>query len=302
MNMYEKILLIWWKFVKKMDAKRMAKQTEPEHITVHSDIPYIVDGKTPNYLDIYYPEGTDKPLPVIIVVHGGGWLYGNKELNKNYAMNLALRGFAVVNINYHLVQEERYPKQLQDIYAMLEWLYLNGKNYYCDIDNVFITGDSAGAHLSSIALALQHNDEMKKLLNIDTNLNIKAGAMICGVYDLDEFGWFKSLITRPYAKVLLGVKPHLSEYGKLISFKGSFNGKIAPLYLMTSQDDFVKDQTRSFAKYCEKNNIEYKLRIWDKVKGKKLIHVFNIMFPLYDESVITNDELCDFFKSYINNK
>ena len=65
----------WNKIVAGNDAKRMAKQNLPDGIVAVVDIPYIDDGKKEHLLDIYYPEGTEAPLPVIIDIHGGGLMY-----------------------------------------------------------------------------------------------------------------------------------------------------------------------------------------------------------------------------------
>lgn len=297
----QNLILKYWKIIEAMDKKRLSSQSFPEKITVVSDIPYIEGAKTPNLLDIYYPEGTDKLLPVIFMVHGGGWLYGNKELNKIYAMNLALRGFAVVNINYHLVHESRFPKQIQDIFAALNWLESNGKNYFCDINNLFITGDSAGAHLSSLTMALQYNEKLSEMLGVKTSIKIKAGALICGVFDFNKNGW-KSLIFKPYTGVMVGEKFKKSKYRDLMSFSGVYNGTLAPIYLMTSEQDIMKFQNVKMVKYCDEHNINYEFKLWPKsVKGaNKLIHVFNVTFPLYEESIKTNDDFCNFFRKFIN--
>jgi len=299
MGIFEKGLLRYWEFIRKMDAKRLSKQSDPEKVTVISDIPYIKDAERPNYLDIYYPEGTDKALPTIIDIHGGGWMYGNKELNKKYCMHLATRGFTVVNINYHLVQEKRFPRQLQDIFAALNWVYDNAKDYYIDLNRVFLTGDSAGGHLASMTMALMYNDEVKKLLNIDTKIDIKAGGLTCGVYDFDKYKFPKKTIFSSYKNVILGEKFKGSKYGNILTFNDVYTGKMPPLYLVSSKEDIIGEQTLNFAKYCEEKGINHTLRFYDKGKTNKLIHVFPITFPLYEESVAVNDEMCKFFLSAV---
>lgn len=53
-------------------------------------------------LDVYRPKSVEGALPVIVDIHGGGWYYGDKELNKYYCMSLVKYGFAVVNVSYRL--------------------------------------------------------------------------------------------------------------------------------------------------------------------------------------------------------
>ena len=82
------------------DAIRDAGLTVPADVERKTNIPY---GAHPQQvLDVYRPKDAAGKLPVIVSVHGGGWVYGDKELYQHYTMNLAQRGFAVVNFSYHL--------------------------------------------------------------------------------------------------------------------------------------------------------------------------------------------------------
>ena len=77
------------------DAKRDAGLVPPENIERRLDIKY--GPYKDNLLDVYYLKGTGKPRPVIVSIHGGGYIYGDKELYSHYCMRLAQRGFSVVN-------------------------------------------------------------------------------------------------------------------------------------------------------------------------------------------------------------
>ncbi|MBQ4364659.1 MAG: hypothetical protein II804_00150, partial [Clostridia bacterium] len=76
----------FWGFVGQSDRKRLATLPEPDTLTRVTDLRYLDDGDPMHMLDVYYPEGTAEPLPVIIDVHGGGWMYGDKELNRLYCL------------------------------------------------------------------------------------------------------------------------------------------------------------------------------------------------------------------------
>ena len=80
----------------KSDRKRDAAIALPEGITQCRNISYGPHGKD-NQLDVYCPEGTAAPLPTIVSIHGGGYVYGNKEVYRRYGMDMAKRGFAFVN-------------------------------------------------------------------------------------------------------------------------------------------------------------------------------------------------------------
>ena len=72
-----------------------------------------------NKLDVYYKKGTSENLPVIVSVHGGGWVYGDKDVYQYYTMHLAQMGFTVVNFSYRLAPEHLYPAALEDVNSVL---------------------------------------------------------------------------------------------------------------------------------------------------------------------------------------
>ena len=138
--------LLRWAF-KRGDDKRDAGLTTPEDIRRFDDLRYGEDPKW-NVLDVYRPKGAEGKLPVIVSVHGGGWVYGDKERYQYYCMSLAQQGFAVVNFTYRLAPKYKFPAQLEDTNAVFCWLMDNAETYGLDTTRVFGVGDSAGAHIS----------------------------------------------------------------------------------------------------------------------------------------------------------
>ena len=88
----------------------------PEDIERWDNIVYGHDDREMQRLDVYRPkQAQGEDLPVIISVHGGAWMYGDKERYQYYCMSLAQRGFAVVNFTYRLAPESKFPAQLEDV-------------------------------------------------------------------------------------------------------------------------------------------------------------------------------------------
>lgn len=75
-------------------------------------------------------------LPVIVDVHGGGWVYGNKELNEYYCMELAKLGFVVCDINYRLCPVTDLKGQVQDVTAALQWIFDHIHQYGGDSEQI----------------------------------------------------------------------------------------------------------------------------------------------------------------------
>ena len=129
------------------DAKRDAGLTPPEDVTRYLDIPYGPDPA--HVLDVYCPKGTDKALPTIVSIHGGGYVYGNKEIYRRNGMDKAKRCFDFVNFNYRLAPRWKFPTPLWDTNKVMEWICKNAERYHLDPDRIILVGDSAGAQLAS---------------------------------------------------------------------------------------------------------------------------------------------------------
>ena len=82
--MLPEIFKLFWKTVERKDARRINSQTPPTEIEQFCDIQYIDDGLWQHRLDVYSKSGKLSHCPVIIDIHGGGWMYGTKEINKNF--------------------------------------------------------------------------------------------------------------------------------------------------------------------------------------------------------------------------
>ena len=91
------------------DRKRDSLIPLPRGVVECRNIRYGSHGND-NLLDVYYPEGTTAPLPTIVSIHGGGYVYGSKEIYRRYGMDMARRGFAFVNFNYRLAPRRNRPR------------------------------------------------------------------------------------------------------------------------------------------------------------------------------------------------
>lgn len=121
----------------------------PAGIKMEKDIAYIADGDEAQKLDIYLPEKpADKPLPLIVHIHGGGWRAGNKFPCPVMAM--VLKGYAVASVEYRFSQKAVFPAQIQDCQAAVRWLRAHSKQYNLDPERLGAVGGSAGGHLSAL--------------------------------------------------------------------------------------------------------------------------------------------------------
>lgn len=132
---------------------------------VWRDIPFAQPKGVPLKLDVYEPMG--KPVkgdsyPAIIVIHGGGWANGDKqeyfEPTNRYLANL---GFVVFDIQYRLSGQYKWPAQLEDAQAALEWVHNHAAEYNVNTKQIALLGRSAGAHIA--LMTAMHADEAHKV-------------------------------------------------------------------------------------------------------------------------------------------
>ena len=167
---FELKLLDWWwnKQVLKSDQKRAAKLTKTTGVSAIKDLDYFGDGSKWHLMDVYRPEGTEnEKLPVIIDIHGGGWMYGDKDLNAPYCEALAKRGFVVVSFSYSLFPSVTLPVPVQEIFRAINFVYDNAERFNIDLNNAFITGDSAGGHYAGLVLSIIADEELEKLYEVE---------------------------------------------------------------------------------------------------------------------------------------
>jgi acetyl esterase/lipase len=153
----------------KADRKRDSAIPLPEGVSECRNISYGAEGKS-HLLDVYVPHGTKEPLPTIVSIHGGGYVYGNKEIYRRYGMDMARRGFAFVNFNYRLAPRWKFPAPLYDTNAVMQWICKNAHRYHLDPKRIILVGDSAGAQLASQYAAIWASQSYADLFPITVPL------------------------------------------------------------------------------------------------------------------------------------
>lgn len=208
-NPVVKIMQMVWRFCDGGDKSKHAKQNPPQNIELISDIPYIDDGNYYHKLDVMYPNNISEndKLPVIIDIHGGGWMYGDKGLNENYCRALADRGYVVFDINYRLVPDVNVNEQIKDVMSALKWIGENIDNYPCDCENIMLTGDSAGGMLASYASVLLQSQELRDIFGAEgADIKLTALVLTSPVSYMKDGGWF-SVYTKPlWGKIIKTAK------------------------------------------------------------------------------------------------
>lgn len=300
---HKSMVNLFCKFNEKLEKGRNAKRKPIDGVVSKLNIPYINDGNEYHLLDVFYPINATANLPIIIDIHGGAWIYGTKDINAHYCQDLAKRGFVVVNISYRLITEEcggTFPNMLKDIFASFEWVEKNIEDYHGDINNIMLTGDSAGGHLAAMAMGIICDEKLQEELKLTTNLSFKALTLTCPVVDIEKYEKMPLPVIKYLLKLFFGENWKTSPYRKLGTIKYFNLEKFPPIFLISSYGDFMKKQVKEFENELKSRNILYDICFFDKKEKNKLEHVYNVIFPEYKESIIANDRCINFFKKHMN--
>lgn len=120
-------------------------------VKVLRDLVYSHAGGKPRLADLFLPLGVDRPAPVIVWVHGGGWRFGDRHLAPDLSRWFAERGFAMVSFDYRLSDEVKFPEPVADVKTAVRWVRSIAQQYSLDAEAIALWGSSAGAHLSACA-------------------------------------------------------------------------------------------------------------------------------------------------------
>lgn len=164
----------------------------PEGTKLHGNIPYQNDTLKKHLLDIYLPPNATGDIPLVIWVHGGGWLSNDKYADMSYMKEtiaeIMRKGYALASIDYRFSTHATFPAQMLDCNAAVSFLYENASKYGFDTDRFALMGFSAGGHLAAM-MGLSKNQEVKEFFVPGTSkkFSFKAVVDFYGPADLTLF-------------------------------------------------------------------------------------------------------------------
>lgn len=225
------------------DSKVHATQNRAEEPRVIEDISYIDGGKSDAHtLDLYLPANTEGRAPVIIWIHGGAWIGGDKK-PAPIARFLA-NGYAAASINYRLSNESKFPAQIHDCKAAIRWVRANAAKYNLDPERIGAFGMSAGGHLSALLGTTNGVKEVEGSLgDLSKSSDVQAVVDWCGPSNMLtirkqagpdsqlDFDSSDSPVRR-----LLGGKPEKRKEAARLASPVSFVSKDDPPFLIMHGD------------------------------------------------------------------
>lgn len=234
-----------------------------DDITVIKDIRYSACKKFNALLDVYYNKEIKTKMPVMFYIHGGGFVAGGKEYRRALSKWFAVQDYFVVNVNYGLSPDCVFPEQIKHLVAALNWVKRNAHKYNLDLDKIVVSGDSAGGYFASMLACVCESENLKKKLNVKTDLKFCACVLNCGLYDM------KSILSKrmPFSinnkifESYTGIKKDEIEHYK---YKDScsplsiINKSFPPTFLIYAEKDvFCSGQAERLIKKFDDKNIYY---------------------------------------------
>ena len=277
-------------------AKRSDGYVFPQIVEKIPDIPYLDDGKPCHRMDVYRPKEFSGSLPVIVNLHGGGLVLCTREVNGPFCAELAKRGFLMFCVDYPLVPEATVPEILGDVCAGLDRVAALIAQYGGNPDQVFLTGDSAGAFLAVFAVAAQKREAVANAAGVrPSKLDIKALGLISGMFhtaEWDRTGFFlrRDFYGKDWRKHLL--RPYLNPERETVA------SLMPPVFLVTGRADDLRRSTHRFYRGLQKCGIDSHLMDYPRDAG--LGHDFAVMYPELEESQEVLDEMTAFLLSKIH--
>lgn len=176
MHVYASFLALLW--LAAPPAAQPASADSPRW-TIDSDISY---GPYPeNVLDVVRPNGEIKgKRPGVVVIHGGGWVNGNKESQMPVCEKYVERGFVCATVGYRLASVATAPAAVTDVLLATQWFFKNAGRYKVDKKRIVVTGRSAGGHLALMV------GMVNKKAKLGPRSKVRAVVNIYGITDVGD--------------------------------------------------------------------------------------------------------------------
>ena len=290
-----KVDIVKNKLNKAIDAKSL-REIYVEGVREYRDIPYQNRSGKELLLDIFEPEdkAEDAELPVIVNIHGGALIEGDKKYSAGFCKQFAKRGFLVFSLEYRLVPDVRVYEQFDDVCAGIDFVGKTLVEFNVDFRRIFVMGESAGAYLATYVAAMKNSEVLQKAIGYaPPRIRFKAMGFIGGMFYTTR----KDKLGKMLADSFYGNDERskaMAEFTNPEHPEIIYN--IPPCYLITSKADMIERYTLDFAGELGNKGIEHKLRHMGS--DPKLKHAFPVLHPDWPESERVIEEMVEWFNEH----
>ena len=261
------------------DSVRLAAEVLPSNCEAECDINYEAPDIPEHRLDIYKLAGTEVGDTAFFLIHGGAFVYGSKELDKNFGMNLAVfSGIPVVNVNYHLMPEKNLSGVLNDLCLAIDFI-----SSQRGIRKIHLAGDSAGGYLAVMLGCLLRDKEIRHDIGvfIKSDVEVVSVNSICGLYEGDRKKFPGFYFTKPAGSEDgdVEIPEYILDLKRVIKRTG-----LPRTCLVTGDKDFLHETNVKMRDFLIEEGIPVKF--YDAISSETgtAKHVYAISDPAWQES------------------
>lgn len=182
---------------------------------VTPDVTYLTANNMELKVDVYRPRPVTDPVPVVVYIHGGGWVNGSRAGAVLQTLPYLEMGFAVVNVQYRLARVSLAPAAVEDCRCALRWVVNNAKQFGFDTSRIVVTGHSAGGHLSLTTGMLAASAGLDRECNGTDEVPVAAIVNWYGITDVVDL--LDGPNQKGYAVMWLGSMPDREEVARRVS-------------------------------------------------------------------------------------
>lgn len=264
-----------------------------ENVQVKHDLRYPSQFENALY-DLYVPKDDSNTYPLLIWVHGGAFVGGDKKDIASFATVVASHGYVVLCMNYALAPEYAYPTPLKQTIELGSELQELAKHYPIDQEQIFIGGDSAGAHIALQFVLTQINKEYQALMQVKQVLDvssIKGFVSFCGLldilaydetdsafsnflYDQSAWGYFQAKDWKQAAQ---------KQYANLLPY---VNGDLPPVYVSDGDKNSFLPQAKKVKELLKRQGVKVSDLLWESGE-----HIHEYQFHLDQDAGLKNFEM-----------
>jgi len=247
-------------------------------------VPVPAPGAPTAYLDIYTPDGEGgQPRPVILWIHGGGFISSSAATVADYAILLAHAGYTVASLDYSLAPGSRYPVPLRQGNAALRFLRANAGRFGGDPARIVLGGDSAGAQIASELAAVQTDPGLARSAGLTAAVPsgaLRGVVLFCGLYDLRTVGSTGFPALRTYLWAYTGVRdwtsyPAIDQLSTVLHVTSGY----PPTFLSVGDADPFASQAAELASALRRHAVRLTTLFWTGT-GDHLNHEYQFNFDL----------------------
>ena len=254
----------------------------PEGLGYEPDVRIETEGGHSLMTDIVFPDKIQpgQKLPVLVSVHGGGLVFGDRKLNQAFRVRMAELGYLVYSLEYRLLNETDFFGEMSDICHGLQFVKDTAAKYNGDTDRIYMMGESAGALLALYAAAMTVSPEIRDQIGVFCpELKIQGLFFSGGMLYTTRFDYIAAV----YKKDLYGERRKDREFMQYMDPEHPLVMQSLPgICLSCGYGDFLRKVSLRYAQALKQAG--HPVLLLDYEDGEKLPHAFVTRFPSLDQS------------------